>query len=114
MALEPQNRQPPAVVIPQHFVPPSLRELRGQAAQRLQLGLFGVAAMLLIVGLANIIMDRALLGEDTRSPAETVIGAPAEDRPASDPFVDIGVVPAPVPSAQAEAARPRSGSADSR
>ena len=107
MALEPQNRQPPAVVIPQHFVPPSPRELRAQAVQRLQLGVFGLAAMLLLVGLANIIMDRALLGEDTRSPAETVIGAPAEDKPSSDPLVDIGVAPAPDPSAQAETQRLR-------
>lgn len=114
MAQEPQNRQMPAVVIPQHFVPPSPRELRGHAAQRLQLGLFGVAAMLLIVGLANIIMDRALLGEDTRSPGEMVIGSPEEVKPPSDPLADIGVVPAADPSAQAEAQRPRPGPADTR
>ncbi|MEP6869829.1 MAG: hypothetical protein ABJA20_15080, partial [Novosphingobium sp.] len=44
---------------PQHFIPPTTRELRAQAVHRLQIGLLGLAAMLLIVGLANIIMDRA-------------------------------------------------------
>ena len=34
---------------PQHFVPPTARELRAQAVQRLQAGLFGLAAIVLIV-----------------------------------------------------------------
>ena len=52
---------------PQHFVPPTARELRAQAVQRLQAGLFGLAAIVLLVGLANIINDRARLA-DTAAP----------------------------------------------
>jgi hypothetical protein len=51
--------------VPQHFVPPSARELRAQAVQRLQAGLFGLAAIVLLVGLANIINDRARLADTT-------------------------------------------------
>jgi len=87
-----------------HFVPPSLRELRSQAVQRLQVGLFGLAAMLLLVGLANIIMDRARQA-DAENPSPTaVIGEPEDSRPAADPLADIGVVPAAEPSAAAPTA----------
>lgn len=86
---------------PQHFMPPSARELRAQAVHRLQIGLFGLAAMLLLVGLANIIMDRARLAESTM-PA--LAGLPSDTpAPKSDPLADIGVIPSPaaVPSAAA-------------
>lgn len=82
---------------PQHFVPPSARELRAQAVQRLQTGLFGLAAIVLIVGLANIINDRARLSEaaNPTPPSEVV----AKQGPASkaDPLADAGVVPATTP-----------------
>jgi hypothetical protein len=83
------------VAAPQHYVPATARELRAQAVHRLQIGLFGLAAMLLIVGLANIIMDRARLGEDGAASQASVAATGA----ASDPLADIGVVPAPDPSA---------------
>jgi len=57
MATQPSHRVTPPLDGPQHFVPPSARELRGQAVQRLQAGLFGIAAVLLVVGLANVIND---------------------------------------------------------
>jgi len=47
---------------------------RAQSLQRLQIGLFGLAAMLLLVGLANIIMDRARMADDADAMAE-VAGA---------------------------------------
>ena len=75
---------------------------------RLQVGLFGLCAMLLIVGLANIIMDRARLS-DTREPVEEVIAADAQPKkPASEPLADIGVVPAadPTPGTGAASAQP--------
>jgi hypothetical protein len=82
-----------------HFVPPSVRERRAQAVHRLQVGLFGLAGMLLLVGLANIIMDRAMTSEDA-TPASSVAAASAAkvspdgaQTPASDPLADIGVVP---------------------
>jgi hypothetical protein len=88
--------QPPIGV--KHFVPPSARDLRGQSVQRLQVGLFGLAAMLLLVGLANIIMDRARLADGASS---VIAGAASPSAGASveaDPLADIGVVPAATPS----------------
>lgn len=82
----------------QHFVPPSARDLRGQSVQRLQVGLFGLAAMLLLVGLANIIMDRARLADAASGlmPASSSPSAGASIE--ADPLADIGVVPAATPS----------------
>lgn len=93
---------PPRIVepitTPQHFAPPSARELRAHAIHRLQVGLFGLCAMLLIVGLANIIMDRARLS-DSKEPVEEVIAADTQPKkPASEPLADIGVVPAADPT----------------
>ncbi len=89
------------VTEPLHYMPASGRELRAQSVHRLQLGLFGLCAMLLIVGLANIIMDRAQL-TDTQDPIEQVI---AVDDPASkpvvDPLADAGVIPAADPTPEA-------------
>ena len=66
---------------------------------RLQIGLFGLAAMLLLVGLANIIMDRARLTDDRSAALQLAPGAPVADKPGSDPLADIGVVPAADPTA---------------
>jgi len=64
---------------------------------RLQVGLFGLCAMLLLVGLANIIMDRARLADEDNPPIEV----PPEIKvpKVADPLADIGVVPAADPSA---------------
>ena len=81
-----------APINPLHFVPPTARELRGQSVQRLQVGLFGLAAMLLLVGLANIIMDRARMADGaTGRTAQTVASGEAGAK--TDPLADIGVVP---------------------
>jgi hypothetical protein len=82
-----------------HFIPPTARERRAQAIHRLQVGLFGLAGMLLLVGLANIIMDRARLGEDAAAALSPAAADPsggavaAGANAASDPLADIGVVP---------------------
>jgi hypothetical protein len=98
-----RNRTPqtvPPVAAPKHYTPPSLRELRAEAVHRLQIGISGLAGMALLVGLANIIMERA---RDSEPPgAATVPGKASE---ASDPLADIGVAPASSPSASASAAR---------
>lgn len=57
---------------------------------RLQVGLFGLAFVLLIVALANIIMDRARLAE---SQAALPVATATQTEKASDPLADIGVVP---------------------
>lgn len=90
------QRLVPEVASPQHYAPATARELRAQSVHRLQIGLFGLAAMLLIVGLANIIMDRARLGDAT---VVTQHDASASATAGNDPLADIGVVPAPDPTA---------------
>ncbi|WP_298188702.1 hypothetical protein [Novosphingobium sp.] len=73
---------------------PGPRELRAQAVHRLQIGLFGLAGMLLIVSLANVIMDRAKQVERTTSGAPAVAASPsASPSTANDPLVDMGVAP---------------------
>jgi hypothetical protein len=94
MATKPTVQVANPISGPQHYLPPTARELRAQAVQRLQTGLFGIAAMLLLVGLANIIMDRARLSEATSAPTTSAAASGA----ANDPLADIGVVPAADPS----------------
>lgn len=86
----------PQVAAAQHFTPPTTRELRAHAVHRLQIGLFGLATMLLIVALANIVMDRA-----RQADVDSGMNRSAEsEKPVSrDPLADIGVVPAADPSA---------------
>ena len=93
-----------------HFVPPTVRERRAQAVHRMQVGLFGLAGMLLLVGLANIIMDRALLGDDATAASSAAAASAAKvspegaaASPANDPLADIGVVP-DMPAAESPAA----------
>ena len=83
-----------SVAAPQHYVPPTTRELRAQAVHRMQIGIAGLAGMLLLVSLANIIMNRAQLSEAGlgESPAAEKNTAP------NDPLADIGVAPAAVSS----------------
>jgi hypothetical protein len=98
MAQDTQARIAQQVEPPQPFAPRPPRELRAQAVHRLQVGLFGLCTMLLLVGLANIIMDRARLA-DEESPAVQAAAAPEGEKAATDPLADIGVVPAADPSA---------------
>jgi len=91
------------VAFPQHYQPATERERRAQAISRLQVGLGGIAAMLLIVGLANIIMDRARLNEDAA--VTTRAGASPAATKGSDPLADIGLVPSPDPTVRPSAPR---------
>ena len=88
----------------QLYVPPSVRELRAQSVHRLQIGLLGLAVMLLLVGLANIIMDRARLS-DLTSVASGVSETGAADKADSDPLAVIGVVPSPEASSASAPAK---------
>lgn len=105
-------RMSEAASAPQHYVAASARELRAQSVHRLQIGLFGLCAMMLIVGLASIILDRAQSVE-VEDPIEKVIAIdePAK-KPAVDPLADAGVVPAADPAAvaaKASSPKPRLG-----
>ena len=93
-----------------HFVPPTVRERRAQVVHRLQVGMFGLAGMLLLVGLANIIMDRALISDDATAESAAASATAAKlstegavASPANDPLADIGVVP-DMPAAESPAA----------
>ena len=98
MATPPPRRVLEPPVAPKHYVPPSLRELRAQAVQRLQAGLFGMAAIVLVVGLANIINDRARQA-DAATRQHTAGSTGADAALGSDPLADIGVVPSSQPEA---------------
>ena len=97
MAQNIQQKLVQPVATPQPNVPSTARVLRAQAVHRLQIGLFGLAAMLLLVGLANIIMDRARMAEESGEVSEISVGD--SSKAASDPLADIGVVPGADPSA---------------
>jgi hypothetical protein len=68
---------------------------RAQAMQRLQIGLFGLASTVLMIGLAQIIMNQAREAEALVVPeaAPTVAPTQAAPTPASDPLADAGVGP---------------------
>ena len=66
---------------------------RAEATQRLQVGLSGIGAMILLVGLANIIQDRARVTEEGAVPDAAPTTAPVDAPPQRDPLADAGVVP---------------------
>ena len=103
MATQPPHRVLQPLVAPQHYVPPGARELRAQAVQRLQSGLFGIAAIVMVVGLANIINDRARQA-DARPLSSAAASASASQ--GSDPLADIGVVPSQQPDVAPRAKAP--------
>ncbi len=81
---------------------------REEAVQRLQVGLSGLAAMVLLVGLASVIQGRAQVSEDSAVPEAAPTTEPSAEATINDPLVDAGVVPdlpvEPSPVATQEAA----------
>lgn len=72
---------------------PSAGLARTEAVQRLQVGLFGIGAMVLLVGLASIIGGQAEKTEQLAVP-EAAPTIEASDAPAqANPLADAGVVP---------------------
>ncbi|MEM7666859.1 MAG: hypothetical protein AAF250_13460 [Pseudomonadota bacterium] len=66
---------------------------RAEAIQRLQVGLFGLFSMILVVGVANIVYNRAQQTEDQSVPDAAPTTEPTPALPQSDPLADAGVVP---------------------
>ena len=94
MPVPQQNPLVPKVAEAQHYTPLTARQLRAQAVHRLQIGFAGLAAMLLLVGLASIINDQ--LRRTDASPEGAVAASnAAAAAPKSDPLADIGVIPSP-------------------
>ena len=82
---------------------PSVRELpdvnggvdarRERTVQRLQIGATGIVMMILLVGLASIIQNRAAETDATTVPAAAPTTEPTQAAPQNDPLVEAGVVP---------------------
>ena len=67
---------------------------RAEAVQRLQVGAFGLGAILLLIGVANVFLQRAELVEESAVPeAAPTVAAEEEVPQQSDPLADAGVVP---------------------
>jgi len=93
MALDPIDLQRPA--LPEQALPSApLAGTNSQSIQRLQVGLFGLAAMVLLVTLANMIRNNADENEATVVPeAAPTVAADQQTGTASDPLAEAGVVP---------------------
>lgn len=66
---------------------------RAEAVHRLQIGAAGIAAMVLMIGLASVILERAQLTEAITSPDTAASAAPPPASPNNDPLAEAGVVP---------------------
>ena len=73
--------------------PAPLAGTRAQAVQRLQVGLSLLLGVVLIVGLANVILERAKQSEEAVVPEAAATVAPTAQSTANDPLADAGVVP---------------------
>jgi hypothetical protein len=88
--------------------PPPLGGTRAQAVHRLQIGLSGIAGMVLMIALADTILSRADEAEASSVPeAAATVEAVETDAPKNDPLAEAGVVPdlpaSPTPSASTSA-----------
>lgn len=76
--------------------PPSAAPLGGtkpEAMQRLQVGLVGLSAMILIIGVASVIESQADIAEESAVPDAAPTTEPTAVLPQRDPLADAGVVP---------------------
>ncbi len=95
---------------------PGITGTRSEAAYRLQVGLTGLVAVVLVIGLANIIMDRAQETEASAVPeAAATVAVEETAAPQADPLAEAGVVPdlpepSPTPT-QEQAIVPEQGDA---
>ena len=80
--------------------PPPLAGSRRQRVQRLQVGLIGLGAIVLLVGLANIIIS-SVADNQTTAVAELPVTT-SDVPPPRDPLADAGVVP-DIPVGEGEA-----------
>lgn len=66
---------------------------RAQSLQRLQFGLGGLGAMVLLVGVANVIVDRVKQTDEASVPEAAATATPSPAPVANDPLADAGVAP---------------------
>ena len=87
---------------------------RREAMRRLQMGLVGVVAVLLLIGLASIVKDRAAQTESTAVDGAAPTTAPSSAPTTADPLAEAGVLPdipasptvSPTASGEGEASPP--------
>jgi hypothetical protein len=73
---------------------PTLGGTRAQAVQRLQIGLAGLGTMVLMIALANVVMDQANQADSAAVPeAASTVAAEPSVIPQVDPLAEAGVVP---------------------
>ena len=85
--------RPPTLVSDEEAPISPLGGTRAQALQRLQVGVSLLLGIVLIVGLANVIEDRANQSDDTAVPLAAATVQPDPVATAKDPLADAGVVP---------------------
>ncbi|MEQ5787287.1 hypothetical protein J3454_05220 [Erythrobacter sp. NFXS35] len=95
-SLYPAGRNQPvgaidSVAEPEPATPAS--ESRQEAIQRLQIGVFGIAAMVLLVGLASIIGSQANFTDKAAVPEAAPTTEPTPEPSRANPLADAGVVP---------------------
>ncbi len=73
--------------------PAPLAGTRAERIQRLQIGLFGIGAMVLLVGLADVVISRAERTQADAVPEAAPTVEPSETPAPRDPLADAGVVP---------------------
>jgi len=83
---------------------------RAQSLQRLQFGLGGLGAMVLLVGVANVIVDRVKQTDEASVPEAAATATPSPTPVANDPLADAGVAPIVAPTAAGTPA-PKNGGA---
>ncbi len=66
---------------------------RAEALRRLQMGALGVVVVLLLIGLASIIKDRATQTENTAVAGAAPTVVPSPSGATADPLAEAGVVP---------------------
>lgn len=72
---------------------PAAAGARAEAVQRLQVGLFGIGAMVLLVGLASIIGGQVDRNDQLAPPDAAPTTEPGEAPAQANPLADAGVVP---------------------
>lgn len=83
---------------------------RADAMQRLRIGLGGLLGIVILIGLASLIFERASQIEATTVPEAAATVEPSTQLPKSDPLADAGIVPG-LPAEPTAIATPQSGTA---
>ena len=90
--LTPRVPAPPGAT-PESLDAAPLGGTRAEAMRRLQMGLVGGVAVLLLIGLASIVKDRAAQTESTAVAGAAPTTAPSSAPTTADPLAEAGVIP---------------------